>query len=749
MAEDPGTNKQEKARKGLVFNSFRIEEDLFKDQVFNLDTGKINVITGHNHNSGGGKDDPNGVGKSFFFSAIPEFILDEPAIGTKKDKSRVGRRTLELTRDGIKYKIVRAFTSGRESITVYKNNKDLGIRELKEAKAYINKVIGLNKAEVYTFLHINFMSPHPLIAGDTATRRAFFTSFFRQFELLEHYRTLVAAEVSKVKLRAAQYVEAKRHAETLQSKLPKESLTELRTTKKKLAAKFESLSASLPRLMEAAELSAQVSSITSKETRQKVAYLGLEEKFSEAALLKKSKELKAEGRSLSSLLGAIEARQSKLDRIPKLEASIENLKAEFSDLGDIPDKKDIESRIEKYTSSLKLLSSSFEDGEEKRRALVRKVSDAESALEHLEDCTRGECSQCGSKIKVDSGKVEEKKEASALLRSLKNSLRQQEDKLKDIANQEASLRRKKKTADDLIDAARTSDNLKSRIASLKENLESLREELSVKDTSDKETLEKQLEEVDRKLDAIEELLPKAKVLSRWKELPQEIKDNLGESGSLASMQAELSKINTELSYVSSRLSVAEEIATGLEEINKRVQELSDSEEVLEELEILTKALSKKGAETIVIKSLCSQVQQQINRYSKLVMPEDYVFGLDMGTDFSIQVTRLYGGKERSSDVRKLSGAESGLFSLVLLVALLSFIPKHRRPNLLIMDEPMATMGESNIERFIRFLPTLKSVIPNIVIITPKQVERFKDLDAEIWTVEKKGLRSRIRSGMVA
>ena len=73
----------------------------------------------------------------------------------------------------------------------------------------------------------------------------------------------------------------------------------------------------------------------------------------------------------------------------------------------------------------------------------------------------------------------------------------------------------------------------------------------------------------------------------------------------------------------------------------------------------------------------------------------------------------------TSDVRKLSGAESRLFTLILILALLSFVPSNKRPNLLLLDEPDSAMSNETAEAFYKIIKVLSSAIESIVIITVK------------------------------
>jgi DNA repair exonuclease SbcCD ATPase subunit len=139
------------------------------------------------------------------------------------------------------------------------------------------------------------------------------------------------------------------------------------------------------------------------------------------------------------------------------------------------------------------------------------------------------------------------------------------------------------------------------------------------------------------------------------------------------------------------------------------------------------------------------LEEVLNSYSKTLLPEDYKFSLEMDTQFRIEVTR---NGALPSDVRRLSGAESSLFSLLLWAGLMSFVPKAARPNVLILDELDANMSEETKERFCEFLPKLLNVVEHIVVVTPQSDVRYEDYvpNVKYVTVVKKGLTAKIVQG---
>jgi ABC-type uncharacterized transport system ATPase subunit len=80
----------------------------------------------------------------------------------------------------------------------------------------------------------------------------------------------------------------------------------------------------------------------------------------------------------------------------------------------------------------------------------------------------------------------------------------------------------------------------------------------------------------------------------------------------------------------------------------------------------------------------------------------------------------------------------------LVLALLTFVPSNKRSNILILDEPDANFSEETTEAFKKLLPVLLSVIPSIIVITPKTNERYEN--AHNFTVVKDKGVSTIQKG---
>jgi DNA repair exonuclease SbcCD ATPase subunit len=724
---------------GLVFHSITlIDFPFFKKQTFVLDSGNINLVLGQNFN-GGGVTNPNGAGKSLFFSQIIEFITDEPIIGVKKDKIRRGTRILEFSKAGKRYKVTRSFTDGREKIVIERNGKDLGLRELKEAKAVIDRVIGLSKEELYTFVYLDSSVGHPLIHGDTAVRKSFFVSFFKQFGILSNFRKLVATQVDLCKTDLVRIEEAQGRMQSLQAKLPSVSLKKLKSVVDNLQEESDSLASTIPELIRANDIKDKYFSVS-----KKLKSLCLELQISELEdVSNKRKEIRSKGRMLSQEQDSLDryndwAKQNKAAsaRITELEsrvqttANLEELQSKLEALN--TRKSELVTGFNKTRNDLENLKEQVLDLENNKKRTTHKI-------QHLES-DAGKCPTCGGEY-VDRNSIRELKEAKSNLRTTATKLVELQDKLKETEANKDEFKTRLEKINLSISKLEEKFELVSEYASL--TSAKAKSPVKPKYTQDQITLE--LSGVDIILDQLSSIVPMFELKDEWSKVDLHIKAQL-KSLDLASINQKMLDISSKLAAASVEYKLVSSIKDEISEISDRICELNSKVEDLDSLKVLESAFSKKGIELILIRSLCSSLEQQVNKYSKLIFPEDYTFTFELDTNFSILVTRVHNKQAETSDVRKLSGAERKLFSLVLLISLLTFIPKSKRTNLLVLDEPTAAMGEDNKASLIRFLPVLQSIIPNIVVITPLDKQDYAVINPKVWTVQKKGLHSRIIEG---
>jgi DNA repair exonuclease SbcCD ATPase subunit len=203
--------------------------------------------------------------------------------------------------------------------------------------------------------------------------------------------------------------------------------------------------------------------------------------------------------------------------------------------------------------------------------------------------------------------------------------------------------------------------------------------------------------------------------------------------------AALNAVQERMFKLKARLDLHNSVKTRAQEIRTRLAELKDAMEKQQALELIIEGYSDKAMKKMAIESISKHLMASVNRYAALVF-ENYSFEFVWGTQIQILVHR----PEGVSDVRKLSGAESMLFTLILILSLLVFVPKSKRLSLLILDEPYASFSDGTAELFTKLLPHITQVIPSVLIITPKSEFRvdganeFTMMKQHGGTVLKKG-----------
>src|SRR5690606_30805286 len=98
-----------------------------------------------------------------------------------------------------------------------------------------------------------------------------------------------------------------------------------------------------------------------------------------------------------------------------------------------------------------------------------------------------------------------------------------------------------------------------------------------------------------------------------------------------------------------------------------------------------------GMKRMAIEAVSNLLAQQLNKYSPLVFPNRYQFSIQWDKSKLSILCHRPEGKVKVTDVRKLSGAESRLFTYLLVFAQLQFVPKGQRSNLMVLDEPTTNM----------------------------------------------------------
>jgi len=703
----------------------------FKDQRFELDRTGISLILGHNSKT----KSPNGVGKSYFFGELAEFLAGE---SVRQDRVRKGSVSYGVVVDKDQYEFTRSF-SPRESILVSKNGKELKM-DLEPAREFMKSVVPYGEQEVGSFLYLDLANgAHPLITGTTSSRKAFFREFFSQIEHLGVLRRWVENESSLMQAAAKRAsdltVELERFTDLPDVESLRRKVKSLKSRRDQFSEQLSQVTAASAIIQRLEALKTEDYSIAEELSKE---LGGTEEalrhqksrRASLKILLEDHQEYEdwvSSNSGLDDSLRIIEEKvsnhvysdeESPAERAVQIKQQIENLRQKDHDL---------ESSIERLRRSSATLDKSILE----IRARLKRCRKQQ-----------GVCPVCGGEY--------EDPNTSDTIKNLEDSLAEEthnRDKIQSEMSGLAELRRAEGPSHKRLSNMETSVAALEELSDLRRKLARLQaraEARPQKPRSTRTKVESSLENVKQSITGLESLLEYEEVKTRLGKFSKETQ-KLARSSDL---QTEFVELSDRLTAAQVKLSSVEKDESLRDEMQKELDSLQDTVRRKKYVDILVEAFSRKGAEKEMITMACAMLADQVNKYAKYVFAEDFSFSFELESNFSILVHRNYGAKEPSvSDVRRLSGAEKRLFSLVMVVALLSFVPPKQRPNILVLDEPTATMGQDNKEAFVRFLPILNKVIPHLIVITPLQPQDYVHIQPTVFTVVKRGSTSTIEEGI--
>ena len=202
----------------------------------------------------------------------------------------------------------------------------------------------------------------------------------------------------------------------------------------------------------------------------------------------------------------------------------------------------------------------------------------------------------------------------------------------------------------------------------------------------------------------------------------------------------INKINEVLPNLLSEQKQIAELHRQKKELDEKVDKINSALHDLPVLEALIKAYSSKGLKVEVMKRIASLVEANLNLYRPLIFPESFKFNIEIKENsFDVLVDRKNG---ITSDVSKLSGAESSCFILLLLLSVLPLIPRRKRTDTIILDELDAPFGPPLRNLFFtKFLPMLQTIVPKIIVLSTAKNVPVED--ARFFTVVKDGDESRL------
>ena len=224
-------------------------------------------------------------------------------------------------------------------------------------------------------------------------------------------------------------------------------------------------------------------------------------------------------------------------------------------------------------------------------------------------------------------------------------------------------------------------------------------------------------------------------------LPDVGADDLPDAVDLAPAKAELAKLRGQIGELSDWIARAAESNANARGIEARLKEIDKALTDKPVLDVLADAYGPKGLRLLALKGAAEVLTGNLNRLSGILFPDNMEFHINVDVNqMDITAVRSDG---RASDVRHLSGAESRMFSLIWMAAMLPMIPDNRRCNLVVLDEFEANLDEATRQILLKeYLPMLTSIVPHVIFVTPNEISPSSK--RRVLQVEKRGDTSTVR-----
>jgi DNA repair exonuclease SbcCD ATPase subunit len=720
----------------------------FKDQTFELNANPLTVITGLNLEGvtkrAGGPANTNFTGKSLFFSQLRDLFFPSGASGKAKDKIRSGEVELLIDVGNLAFEIVRYGKGKGDRFRITKNGKDVTPTTSADQAAYVARILGMSQDTYEVTYYLDHLKPHALRTGDTAQRKAFFTEFFELYAA-DEVRKKISTKRSEIRRDSAVLVELRDQLKaipeddgaTIQASLDKwqgrvTAMTNLLEALRERRAlhDFRTQHASALSYLEAQRCTSV------KVARHKLASMEASAEAGRKALA----DVRAQARYSVELDDYHQAQVGRLEFLQSLNVeSDEDLEAKTEIMARRLRKAEAEhlaARTETQRADHAYAKVMLE-----YRDAVQSMRDAKSSLIELnERGPNGTCATCGQETTNEHFDAEVSA-AKKKIRSGQTLVASLEEKLKTAMAEQTASTEKLAIWEGRVDATTRKLEAYEKVPPIP--VEPKRPNGMSKDAPSPAKLQKLLDELTPTISALQDLLDESVrplLLQHFGSTDEPYSNEEWDR-----ISDKLRKAQVSVGVLESRQSALFEAATLRESLTKRIAELEDSVKDTEPINVLYKAFSSNtGVKTLQIRSTCAILEAQVNKMAAQLFPNPYTFRFDLDKQFTLDVTRTVGKKEVTSDVRKLSGAEAGLFDLLLSISLMSFLPASKRCNLLIMDEIDANFGPSVSQVFVSFLPKLAQMVPNILIITPKETNYGSD--AVYYTVVHRAGQSKILTG---
>jgi DNA repair exonuclease SbcCD ATPase subunit len=748
-----------------------------KDATFKIKPG-LSVVYGLNLASGKNSENGNAVGKSLLFSSLAETIRAVPIIGERSDRIQEGERGAAWTSHTGEDIEVRRSSNGRgDKLELFENGASKDFRTVAAGKEFIDKHWPLSDVDYSTYVHLDSRAPHPLVMGTSAQRKEFFTDFFN-LNVLDAERKLYNAHLRELKEARAAYDEVNTQLASVQARrMSEEDRVKAENDRDTIQDRISALEAKLTSARHVARLLEFGTRFSASIDRIEKEYPEFDEKIIREAHEEISLQVsgrKIERKSKESELREVEAAlinyANYTRNIAKYTEAFEELSPEaravidehgletaLNQSGEAAQKAmKLKAQIDALNEQLDVLEAKLdeklppkvsapEQDEEDLRVLERTYK---HHLEHAEKFGTGVCDTCGQPVQTKNPEevkgrlsaVREQLDQHALARKYADAValrKEQTAKFNEMDDRAGMLGEERAK---LIKVGKIFKELNS--------LPDKPEPFKGKTPSEAkpESLKKEIENIDREIETLRDketflgsVLPNIDTIIDFRALTEEQKSSVEGMYELTEQVRNARELHAQ---ALSKLSVEESLAQQVAELRARANELLEKLKEESRIKVLVDAYSDKNIKKLVVEKIGTRLMDLVNRYSQQVFEENYRFEFIWDTEISLIAHRPNG---KTSDVRKLSGAESTLFTIILVCALMSFVPARKRCNFMILDEPTSHMSAHNKEILHNALKLLTGLIPSIIIVTPKMEERYYGA-AEYTVVKGRDGISRLEEG---
>ena len=681
--------------------------------IFKIKPG-ISVIYGLNRTSGKQSKNSNWVGKSLLFSTISEVLYEQPIVGSKQDRITKGLQQISLQDDaGNKYLI----SKKNNKYIVKVNGQDQEfVTNKKGPKEFIESIWPLTLEEYETFVHIDSRVPHPLVMGSTAVRKDFFTKFFG-LDKVDAERKIYLSELNKLaSVKESYNTLLSTHNLIKKDAIIGEALKELEQEVQDLKEKQSSMKVKMLEMQERQRLVD-----FSKTIEQELEKLRANDCLTEEAILEKRDQLEAELKSLNKKKILANKYQEYRITAKAYNTAYEKL-SDFEKSVSLEKAKEGNYRYNRISSKIEDLNEEFEEYSDIRNVekpkelnldadkVFEEIAIVKHQLQHAKQFKTGVCPTCGQPVEINLEELQKKYDQ--LFEDTKK-ITQYKAQLDAYEQFTAAVYKAKEIKDELKD-------LNEKVGKYEKYSIAYKKLIALPDKPDEFTSPiYNLDDINKQYDALH---LEYSFYNRMSAVASKIEQlfSLNDLTVDESIFETYNALSNKYYALKTKLENAKVTLEKLKVIDSQLKSMSNQLEDVKPLEYLVELFQDKTLKKKIIQIIGNRLMQIVNKYAAVVFNEDYKFSLEWeSSQINILCTRKAGKSELTSDVRKLSGAESRLFTLILILALLSFVPSSKRPNLLLLDEPDSAMSNETAEAFYKIIKVLSNAIESIVIITVK------------------------------